>query len=74
MGEQAIIGRDPEILGGMPVFPGTRVPVRTMLDYLVAGQSLDAFLDDFPTVTRQQAQAVLTLLKELVAGYHESAA
>jgi uncharacterized protein (DUF433 family) len=46
------IHSDPEILGGTPVFVGTRVPVRTPLDYLEAGECLDEFLDDFPTVTR----------------------
>lgn len=57
---------DPEILGGTPVFSGTRVPVQTLLDYLEAGQSLSEFLDDFPTVTREQAIAVLERAKELL--------
>ena len=48
-----------EVLGGTPVFAGTRVPVRTMLDYLEGDQRLDDFLRDFPTVTREQAIAVL---------------
>jgi uncharacterized protein (DUF433 family) len=52
---------NPDILGGVPVFVGTRVPVRTLLDYLEAGDSIDDFLDDFPTVTRQQAVAALEL-------------
>jgi uncharacterized protein (DUF433 family) len=51
---------DPDILGGTPVFAGTRVPVETLVDYLGEGDTLDSFLDDFPTVTREQAQAVLT--------------
>ncbi|HEX5501041.1 MAG TPA: DUF433 domain-containing protein [Thermomicrobiales bacterium] len=59
MGEEAVVRCDPEILGGTPVFAGTRVPVRTLWDYLRAGQSLDEFLDDFPTVTRRQAEAVM---------------
>ena len=60
------IHSDPEILGGTPVFVGTRVPFQTLLDYLEAGDPLDAFLDDFPTVSRAQAIAVLEAGKELV--------
>jgi uncharacterized protein (DUF433 family) len=52
---QAAVHSDPEILGGTPVFVGTRVPVRTLLDYLTAGDSLEEFLDHFPTVSREQA-------------------
>ena len=55
---------DPDILGGTPVFVGTRVPVHTLLDYLEAGDSLADFLEDFPTVTREQAVAALELAKE----------
>jgi uncharacterized protein (DUF433 family) len=58
-----IIISDREILGGIPVFAGTRVPVKTLLDYLEQGHPLDEFLDDFPTVKREQAQAVLKLMK-----------
>jgi uncharacterized protein (DUF433 family) len=50
---------DPAILGGRPVFSGTRVPVATLFEYLVDGLSLDYFLESFPTVTREQAVAVL---------------
>jgi len=50
-----VISRDREVLGGTPVFAGTRVPIQTLLDYLEAGQSLHEFLDDFPTVERDQA-------------------
>ena len=50
---------DPEIMCGTPCFSGTRVPFRTLIDHLVAGDSLDVFLNDFPTVTRQQAVAAL---------------
>jgi uncharacterized protein (DUF433 family) len=53
MSEQ-VITRDPGILGGEPVFAGTRVPVKTLTDYLEAGDSIDVFLDDFPTVSRTQ--------------------
>ena len=59
-----VVHSDPEILGGMPVFVGTRVPFQTLLDYLEAGDPLDEFLDDFPTVTREQAVAALEQAKE----------
>jgi uncharacterized protein (DUF433 family) len=59
-----LITRDQEILGGIPVFTGTRVPVKTLFDYLEHGHPLDEFLDDFPTVKREQAQAVLEMMKE----------
>ena len=49
----------PEILGGTPVFVGTRVPARSLTDYLAGGHSLDEFLEDFPTVSREQAVAFL---------------
>jgi uncharacterized protein (DUF433 family) len=51
--------RDPEVLGGTPVFRGTRVPVRTFIEYLEGGQTVDEFVDDFPSVRREQVIAVL---------------
>jgi uncharacterized protein (DUF433 family) len=60
---------DPDILGGTPVFVGTRVPVRTLLDYLEAGDSLNEFLEDFPSVTREQAVATLQLAKEMLVAH-----
>ena len=66
MMEHDLILRDRDILGGTPVFTGTRVPVRTLLDYLEGGQSLQEFLDDFPTVARRQAVAVLEQLKQIL--------
>jgi uncharacterized protein (DUF433 family) len=57
---------DPEILGGTPVFTGTRVPVRALLDYLEHDRSLAEFLDDFPTVDRSLALGVLEHVKQLV--------
>lgn len=57
----SIITISTEIMGGTPVFAGTRVPVQTFLDYLKAGESINDFLDGFPTVTREQ---VITLLEE----------
>ena len=58
MAQQLII-QNPNILGGIPVFAGTRVPVKTLFDYLKANHPLNDFLDDFPTVARGQAQQVL---------------
>jgi uncharacterized protein (DUF433 family) len=51
------IRRDPEIMGGTPVFAGTRVPIRNLIEYLNGGENLDVFLDDFPSVSREQAVA-----------------
>lgn len=62
-----VITQSKEILGGTPVFAGTRVPAQTLIDYLEAGDSLDKFLNAFPTVSRQQAVAVLELAKEALA-------
>jgi uncharacterized protein (DUF433 family) len=61
---ERIIIRDDDILGGTPVFAGTHVPAQTPLDYLEAGQPLDAFLDDFPTVRREQAAQLLRSFKQ----------
>ena len=67
----SVVQVDPEILGGTPVFRGTRVPVKNLLDYLTAGDTLDQFLDDFPTVTRHQVVAALELARDLLtAGAH----
>jgi uncharacterized protein (DUF433 family) len=52
--DQPVVSRNPEVMGGTPVFSGTRVPVQTLLDYLEAGDSIDEFLDGFPSVTREQ--------------------
>ena len=57
---------DPEILGGTPVFRGTRVPVQNLLDYLAAGRPLDDFLEGFPSVSHEQAVAFLALAKDAV--------
>jgi uncharacterized protein (DUF433 family) len=59
MTRSSVVHVDPEILGGIPVFVGTRVPFRALIDYIEGGHSLDEFLDDFPTVHREQAVAAL---------------
>ena len=64
-----VIHSDPDILGGTPVFVGTRVPVRTLLEYLEAGDSLSDFLDHFPSVRREQAIAALELAKEMLIAH-----
>jgi uncharacterized protein (DUF433 family) len=60
---EPLITTSPRRLSGTPVFAGTRVPVQTLIDYLEAGDSLDAFLDDFPSVSREHAIAVLEVAK-----------
>ena len=62
--KQAVIARDPEVMGGTPVFAGTRVPIQTLLDYLEAGESIDEFLRGFPTVNRPQVIAFLEEAKD----------
>lgn len=64
-----VVHSDPDILGGTPVFVGTRVPIKTLLDYLEAGDSLDEFLDHFPSVRREQAITALQLAKEMLIAY-----
>jgi len=62
-----VVHVDPQILGGTPVFVGTRVPARALFDYLEGDHSLEEFLDDFPTVTREQAVAALEAAHAAVA-------
>lgn len=59
---------DPDILGGTPCFAGTRVPVRTLFDFLEAGDPMDEFLRQFPTVHREQAVSVLEIAKRSLVG------
>ncbi len=73
MRDHDVIHSDPEILGGTPVFVGTRVPVQTLLDYLEGGHPLAEFLDDFPTVTEVQAIAVLEQAKHLLVTHATAA-
>ena len=70
-----LINRSDDILGGTPVFAGTRVPVQTLFDYLEEGDILDEFLDDFPAVSREHAIKVLEKMKDaLLVQEYESAA
>jgi uncharacterized protein (DUF433 family) len=62
----SVVHSDPEIMGGTPVFRGTRVPFQTLIDYIEAGHPLADFLDDFPSVSREQAIAALGQAKEAV--------
>jgi len=66
MKQSSVVHSDPDILGGTPVFVGTRVPVQALIDYIEGGHALDEFLDDFPTVSRKQAIAALEQAKALL--------
>jgi len=59
-----IISRSPDVMGGTPVFAGTRVPVQTLLDYLAAGESIDEFIEGFPSVSRAQVIAFFEQAKD----------
>jgi uncharacterized protein (DUF433 family) len=66
MSDNKIIDSNPEILGGTPVFRGTRVPIKSLFDHLEAGDSIDDFLDGFPSVRRDQVIALLEISQERV--------
>ena len=72
-GTAAVVHSDPDILSGTPVFPGTRVPFRNLIDYLERGYSLEEFLDAFPSVTREQVVASLEAAHEALSGRARSA-
>lgn len=69
-----IVEVDPEKMGGTPVFRGSRVPIKHLFDYLEAGDGIEVFLDDFPTVTREQAMRLLELSRDAVLSQYEVAA
>ena len=69
MDVKELVEVDPEKMSGTPVFIGTRVPIKHLFDYLEGGDTLEIFLDDFPTVSREHAIAVLEVAKEALAGY-----
>ena len=75
MAEEVLVQRSKDILGGTPVFSGTRVPVQTLLTYIEEGDTLDEFLDDFPAVSREHAIKVLEKMKDyFLTQDYESAA
>ena len=74
MNVKDLIEVDPEKMSGTPVFTGTRVPLNHLFGYLKAGDTLDTFLADFPTVTREQALGVLELMRERLLTEYETAA
>lgn len=73
MNPTAVVHIDPEILGGTPVFAGTRVPVHSLFDYLEGGETLDEFLHQFPSVKREQALAALEMARDSVLSSAHSA-
>lgn len=66
---ESVVRCDPDVLGGTPVFAGTRVPLKNLVDYLAAGDPLERFLDHFPSVTREQAVAALEIAGDLLASH-----
>lgn len=66
MEDQQVIHSDPEILGGTPIFSGTRVPIRSLFDHLEGGDSIDDFLEGFPSVSRDQVIALLEMSQSRV--------
>ena len=74
MNAKQLIERDPEKLGGTPVFFGTRVPIKNLFDYLETGETLETFLDHFPTVEREQALGLLEASKNYLLTEYEAAA
>ena len=70
---ESVVRVDPNVMSGAPVFVGTRVPVKNLLDYLAAGDTIERFLDHFPSVTREQAVAVLEVAGDLLAAHAHSA-
>ena len=73
MSKPSVVHSDPEILSGIPVFVGSRVPFQNLIDYIEAGHTLDEFLDDFPSVNRDQALAALEEAKEAMLASARSA-
>ena len=74
MDVKELVEVDPEKMSGTPVFTGTRVPIKHLFDYLEGGDTLEIFLDDFPTVTHEQVLGVLELSRETLLSQYEIAA
>jgi len=64
--QNSVITIDPDIQSGIPVFSGTRVPIKSFFDYITTGESIETYLEDYPYVTREQIQALLSLEEENV--------
>ena len=62
----SVINIDPEIMSGVPVFSGTRVPIKNLFDYIETGENIDRFIDDFPTVTKEQVVGILQLSENIL--------
>jgi len=71
---KSVVTIDPEVMSGTPVFAGTRVPIRTLIDHIRAGDGLDVFLEDFPSVSREQAVAFLEEASDRVVEAAQKAA
>ena len=71
---EPVISRDNDVMGGVPVFAGTRVPVRILIEHLEAGDRLDEFLEDYPSVPREQAVSTLEIAMEKLSRENEAAA
>jgi uncharacterized protein (DUF433 family) len=69
-----IITTDPEIMSGIPVFTGTRVPIKTLFDYVESGKTLDDFFEDFPSVKHSQVTNLLNLAQQLLLSANEKVA
>jgi uncharacterized protein (DUF433 family) len=69
-----VVVSDHEVLGGAPIFPGTRVPFQTLIDYLSAGDSVESFLDNYPSVQKFQVIRAIQLIKDSLVNRHESVA
>jgi uncharacterized protein (DUF433 family) len=74
MKAEAIIEVDPKKLGGTPIFTGTRVPIQNFFDYIEGGETLEAFIDDFPSVSREQAVGLIEFMKERLFADYDIAA
>ena len=74
MDAKELVEVDPEKMSGTPVFTGTRVPIKHLFDYLEGGDTLEIFLDDFPTVTREQVLGVLELSRDTLLSQYQIAA
>ena len=72
--KEPVISRDSDVMGGVPVFAGTRIPVRILIEHLEAGDRLDEFLEDYPSVSREQAVSALEIAMEKLSRENEAAA